>query len=372
VDSSIRKKPKTGGIGSRHKSNHRVQNTLKTTSLRSGRTLVIKFGLAARPDNASAVEKAGFDSIWTYDHFAPFSHEYALTNPMTSAGLGALPILPLLLANTTRCTVGTNVLCPTLRYHPAIIAQYFAQLDYLFPGRIIMGVGSGEAVNETPIVGRFPPYKERIERLEEAVGLMRKLWTSKDYFNHEGRYYKSKNLFLYGKPKEKIPIVISAFGEKSAELAGKAGDGITLCRTRPQKIDHILKRFDEAATRAGKDPETMTKAAYFVGGITPNPLPLVRKIKAALGWSRGSMHEPDPRKIDEMAKILSDEEALQHCTLVPTVDDLIGVFESDIKKGINHIIMRDLTSRAIQLKLAPPEAAGWPQKVLPYFREKYK
>jgi G6PDH family F420-dependent oxidoreductase len=334
---------------------------------------MIKFGsslLAARPDNTSAVEKAGFDSIWVYDHFAPFSHQSGLRNPETGGGWGALPILPLVLANTTRCVVGTNVLCPTLRYHPAIIAQYFAQLDCLFPDRIIIGVGSGEAVNETPIVGRFPPYKERIERLEEAIGLMRKLWTSKDYFDHEGRYYKSKNLFLYAKPKEKIPIVISAFGEKSAELAGKVGDGITIYWTRPQKRDLILRRFAEAATKAGKDPEIMTKAAYFPFlGITPNPLPIVRNIKPSpVRWG----HEPDPRKIDEMAKTFSDEEALQYCTLVPTVNDLMGVFDSAFKAGINHIIMRDLTPIIIQNKLAPPEAAGWPLKVFPYFREKYK
>jgi len=337
---------------------------------------MIKFGsslLAARPDNASAVEKAGFDSIWVYDHFAPFSHQSGLRDAETGGGWGALPILPLLLANTARCVVGTNVLCPTLRYHPAIIAQYFAQLDCLFPGRIIMGVGAGEAVNETPIVGRFPPYKERMERLEEAVGLMRKLWTSRDYFNHEGRYYGSKNLFLYAKPKEKIPIVISAFGEKSAELAGKVGDGITIYWTRPQRTDLILRRFAEAATKVGKNPEIMTKAAYFpFGGITPNPLPIVRKIKPSMISSRASIHETDPRKMDEMAKTLSDEEALQYCTLVPTVDDLIGVFDSAFKAGTNYIIMRDLTPMFIQNKLAPPEAAGWPSKVLPYLREKYK
>jgi coenzyme F420-dependent glucose-6-phosphate dehydrogenase len=333
---------------------------------------MIKFGsslLSARPDKVSAVEKAGFDSIWVYDHFAPFSHQSGLRNPETGGGWGALPILPLVLANTTRCTVGTNVLCPTLRYHPAIIAQYFAQLDCLFPGRIIVGVGAGEAVNETPIVGRFPPYKERMERLEEAVGLMGKLWTSKDYFNHEGRYYKSKNLFLYAKPKEKIPVVISAFGEKSAELAGKVGDGITIYWTRPQRRDLILRRFAEGATKAGKDPETMTKAAYFPFlGITSDPLPIVRNIKPSLVRH---IHEDDPRKIDELAKTLSDEEALQYCTLVPIVDDLIGVFDSAFKAGINHIIMRDLTPTVIQNKLAPPEAAGWPLKVLPYLREKY-
>jgi len=334
---------------------------------------MVNFGssiFGARPDSASAVEKVGFDSIWVYDHFAPFSHQSALKDPATGGGWGALPVLPLLLANTTRCLVGPNVLCPTLRYHPIIIAQYFAQLDYLFPGRIIMGVGAGEAMNETPIVGRFPPYKERMERLEEAVGLMRKLWSSKDYFNHEGRYYQSRNLFLYAKPKMKIPIVISAFGEKSAELAGKVGDGITIYWTRPQKRDLILRRFAEAATKAGKDPETMTKAAYFPFlGITLNPLPIVRNIKPSLAtWS----HEQDPRKIDEMAKTLSDEEALQYCTLVPTVDDLIDVFDSAFKAGINHIIMRDLTPIIIQNKLAPLEAADWPLKVLPYFREKYE
>jgi hypothetical protein len=266
--------------------------------------------------------------------------------------------------------VGTNVLCPTLRYHPAIIAQYFAQLDCLFPGRIIIGVGAGEATNETPIVGRFPPYKERIERLEEAIGLMKKLWTSKDYFNHEGRYYGSKNLFLYAKPKEKIPIIISAFGEKSAELAGMVGDGITIYWTRPQKRELILKRFAEAATKAGKDPEAMTKVAYFPFlGITPNPLPILGNIKPSLVlWG----HEPDPRKIDKMAKTLSDEEALRYCTFVPAVDDLLGVFDSAFKAGMNHIIMRDLTPVLIQNKLAPPEAVSWPLKVLPYLREKYK
>jgi G6PDH family F420-dependent oxidoreductase len=337
---------------------------------------MLKFGSSLflpRPDSALAFEKAGFDSIWVYDHFAPFSHEGGLRNPETGGGWGALPVLPLLLANTTRCVVGPNVLCPTLRYHPAIIAQYFAQLDYLFPGRTIMGVGSGEAFNETPIVGRFPPYQERMERLEEAIELMRKLWTSKDYFEHEGKYYNSKNLFLYAKPKEKILIVVSAFGEKSAELAGKVGDGIIVWWARPQKIDLILKRFDEAATKAGKDQETMIKAATFLGGITSNPIQVIRSFKPSMSCTRlASIHEPDPRKIDEMAKTFSDEEALKYCTLVPTVDDLMGVFDSALKAGMNYIIMGDFTPMSVKSNLAPPEAAGWPLKVLPYFREKYE
>jgi len=337
--------------------------------------VTLKFGLAiTKPSRSPEVEKAGFDSIWVADHFAPFSHEAGLMDPAGPGCWMALPILPLILSNTTRCVAGTNVLCPTLRYHPAIIAQYFAQLDYLFPGRTIMGIGAGEAVNETPIVGRFPPYQERMERLGETVEVMRKLWTSGDYFNHDGKYYKMKNVFLYAKPKEKIPIVISAFGEKSAELAGKAGDGIIIHWARPQqKRNLILKRFVEAATKVGKDSETMIKAVFFQGGIASDPLPIVRFAKASWSWAAlSSINEPDPRKIDEKAQTLSDEEFLEHLTFVPTVDDLIESFDSAVKAGMNHLIISDFTHTMVRLNLAPPEAEDWPKKVLPYFRERYK
>jgi len=237
-----------------------------------------------------------------------------------------------------------------------------------------MGVGAGEAVNETPVVGRFPPYQERMERLKEAVELMRKLWTSGDYFDYQGRYYKLKDVFLYAKPKEKIPIVISAFGEKSAELAGKVGDGIIIHWARPQqKRNLILKRFVEAATNAGKDPETMIKAAYFQGGITSDPSSVVMSSKASWSWARlSSIHEPDPRKVDEKAQTLSDEEVLKHLTLVPKVDDLIECFDSALKAGINHLIIGDFTPAFVSFNLAPPEAADWPKKVLPYLRKKYE
>jgi coenzyme F420-dependent glucose-6-phosphate dehydrogenase len=337
--------------------------------------MVIKFGSAIfNPKYASAVEEAGFDSIWVPDHFAPFSHDAGLRNPANSGGWMALPSLPLILSNTTRCAAGTNVLCPTFRYHPAIIAQYFAQLDYLFPGRTIMGVGTGEAVNETPIVGRFPPYQERMERLEEAVEVMRKLWTSEDYFDYQGKYYNLKNVFLYAKPKEKIPIVISAFGPKSAELSGKVGDGIIIHWARPQqKRNLILKRFVEAAVNAGKDPETMIKAAYFQGGITSDPLTVVRFAKASWSWGAlSSIHEPDPRKVDEKAQQLSDEEVLKHCTLVQKVDDLIERFDSALKAGMNHLIIGDVTPGLVRFNLASPEDADWPKNVLPYLREKYE
>lgn len=286
----------------------------------------------------------------------------------------ALPFLPQILSNTTGCMVGTNVLCPTLRYHPANIAQYFAQLDMQFPGRVILGVGTGEAVNATPFLGHFPAYRERRDRLREAIDLMRKLWTSQDYFNYDGQYYQMKDVFLYAKPKETIPIVISAFGEKSAELAGQVGDGIITMWQRPeQDRNRILQRFDKAATEAGKDPDAMIKIACFMGGVTSASTAAVQISKATWSWSKlSTIYNPDPKSIDAKGQQMLDEEAMQYCTFVPNGEDLIEHFDSALKMGINHIIMFDMTPAFIAYKMAPPEAANWPMKVLPYLRDKYK
>ena len=117
----------------------------------------------------------------------------------------------------------------------------------------------------------------------------------------------------------------------------------------------------------------MIKAAYFQVGITSDPLPFVTMSKAACSWDRlGSIHEPDPRKEDEKAQTLSDEEVLEHLTFVPKVDDLIERFDSALKAGINHPIILDFTPILVTFNLAPPEAADWPKKVLPYLREKYE
>lgn len=335
----------------------------------------IKFGLMIMdPSPAAEIEDAGFDSIWIPDHFAPFSHAFGSMDPVSGVSCMALPFLPLLLNNTRACLVGTNVLCPILRYHPAIIAQYFAQLDEQFPGRLILGVGTGEAINETPFVGRFPPYRERRDRLREAIELTRKLWTSAEYFDYDGRYYHLKNVFLYAKPQRTIPIVISAFGEQTATLAGQIGDGIILYWGRPQQDrERILQRFDAAATQAGKDPETLMKIAYFQGGVTSDPMTALHMSKSTWSWSSfQTIHTPDPRSIDESAEQLPDDEAMQYCTFVTNGEELITHFESAFDAGINHVILGDMTSVFVAFDLAQPEDMSWPMTVLPYLREHYQ
>jgi G6PDH family F420-dependent oxidoreductase len=337
--------------------------------------MTVKFGsMIVEPGPEPLIEKAGFDSIWLPDHWAPFSHAFATMDPIAGIAATALPYLPQLLSNTTKCHVGTNIICPTLRYHPAIIAQYFAQLDRQFPGRVILGVGTGEAVNATPFLGRFPPYQERRDRLQEAVDLIRKLWTSQDYFNYEGQYYPMKDAFLYAKPKETIPIVLSAFGERSAALAGKVCDGIITMWQRPeQDRNRILKRFDTAAKKAGKDPDTMLKIGTFMGGVTEALTAAVQISKASWSWSKlSTIHDPDPRNIDAKGQQMPDDEAMQYCTFVPKGEDFIEQFDGALKAGINHIVMFDMTPAFVAYNMSPPEAATWPMTVLPTLRDKYK
>lgn len=337
--------------------------------------MTVKFGsMIVEPGPEPLIEKAGFDSIWLPDHWAPFSDAFAKMNPIAGIAASALPILPQLLSNTKNCQVGTNILCPTLRYHPAIIAQYFAQLDRQFEGRVILGVGTGEAVNATPFLGRFPTYRERRDRLREAVDLIKKLWTSQDYFNYDGQYYPMKDVFLYAKPIETIPIVLSAFGEKSAALAGEVGDGIITMWQRPeQDRNRILHRFDDAAKKAGKDPDALIKIACFMGGVTTATTAAVQISKATWSWSKlSTIHDPDPRNIDVKGQQMPNEEALQYCTFVPKAEDLIEHFDAALKAGINHLIIFDMTPAFVAYNMSPPEAANWPMTVLPALRDKYK
>src|ERR1700728_809714 len=130
-------------------------------------------------------ERAGFDSVFISDHFQPFRHTGGHA-PFSIAWLGALG------ASTRRIVMGTSVLTPSFRYHPSVVAQAFATLGAMFPGRVVLGVGTGESVNEVPSTGMtWPDFKERVARLREAVTLMRRLWTEQRV-TFEGQYYRTQ------------------------------------------------------------------------------------------------------------------------------------------------------------------------------------
>jgi coenzyme F420-dependent glucose-6-phosphate dehydrogenase len=198
---------------------------------------------------AQDAERAGLEIVAVSDHFQPWRH----TGGHAPA---AIPWLAAAGQRTERAMLGTSVLTPTLRYHPSVIAHSFATLACLNPGRVFLGVGTGEAMNETPVTGgEFPGRKERRQRLAEAIELIRLLW-SEERVDFEGRFYRTEKATIYDRPEEPVPIYVAASGPLAAKLAGRVGDGFICTSGKdPALYGELLGKLAEGAEEAGRDPE---------------------------------------------------------------------------------------------------------------------
>ena len=206
-------------------------------------------------DLAIAAEHAGFDSVWTSDHFQPWRHTDGHA-PNALVWLGAATMA------TSRVTLGTSVLTPSFRYNPAIVAQAFSTLGCLAPGRIILGVGTGESMNEVPVGVDWPEQGERFARLREAVQLIRALTApGAEIVDFDGTWYRTHEATVYDKPDEALPIYIAASGPAAARLAGRLGDGFicTSGKGRELYVDTLLPALAEGAEKAGRDVGAMDK-----------------------------------------------------------------------------------------------------------------
>jgi coenzyme F420-dependent glucose-6-phosphate dehydrogenase len=210
-----------------------------------------QFGPRELLEYARLAERLGLDSIALSDHFQPWRHH-------GGHAPAALPWLGTAGAQLDGARIGTSVLTPTLRYEPAVIAQAFATLGCLFPGRVWLGVGTGEAMNETPVTAaEWPGAKERRRRLAEAVALIRRLW-SEERVTFEGEYYRTDRATVYDRPDEPVPIYIAASGPLAAKLAGRAGDGFICTSGKPRELyEELTAKVAEGASGAGRDPATI-------------------------------------------------------------------------------------------------------------------
>jgi coenzyme F420-dependent glucose-6-phosphate dehydrogenase len=199
---------------------------------------LLKYGILA--------EELGFDSVFVSDHLQPWRHD-------GGHAPAALPWLGALAARTEKVLIGTSVLTPTFRYHPAVVAQAFATLGCLAPGRAILGVGSGESLNEVLLGTRWPDGKERFARLKEAVLLIQKLW-AEDRVTYEGQFYKTENATIYDKPETPVPIYIGASGPAATRLAGRIADGFITTSGKGHGLytDTLLPAVTEGAEKAGR------------------------------------------------------------------------------------------------------------------------
>ncbi len=205
-----------------------------------------QFGPKDLLEFAVFAEECGFDSVAVSDHYQPWRHHGGHA-PFCFAWLGAVG------ARTRRIEMGTSVVTPSFRYHPGIVAQASATLACLFPGRVWLGIGTGESMNEVPLGIAWPDQKERFARIKEAAELMRRLWTE-ERVTYGGTYYRTHNATIYDRPETPVPLYIAASGPAAAKLAGRVADGFICTSGKGMALyaDTLLPAVKETAEKAGR------------------------------------------------------------------------------------------------------------------------
>lgn len=307
---------------------------------------------------AVKAEKHGFDTIWSSDHFHPWSH--------TDANSGfAWVWLSAAAERTKRVSVG-SVTPSLLRYHPAVVAQAFATLDFIFPGRIFLCSATGESMNESPLGLRWPPYKERLGRLEESLKIIKMLWKD-SFIDFCGKYYRLRKANLYTKPRTRIPLYVAANGPSGAYLAGKYADGLlTSGRTFEERFtDDLLPAIKKGARDADRNPDRIEKMVHIVTSYDED---FDKAVEACKFWNATmvpgifSAKVYDPREIEKMAGSIGREQVIKRRFIVTSEEEAIGKVESYLKLGITEVEF--LSTSPDQNKFI--EFFG--EKVLPYFR----
>jgi coenzyme F420-dependent glucose-6-phosphate dehydrogenase len=293
---------------------------------------------APRPllDFSVHAEACGFDSIVVSDHFQPWRHTNGHA-PFSFAWLGALA------ERTNRAQVGTSVVTPTFRYHPAIVAQALATLDQLAPGRLLLGVGTGESLNEIPVLDiAWPPFKERFGRLREAIELIRRLWTE-DFVTYQGEYFHTRNATVYDKPGGRLPLYVAGTGAQAARLAGRLADGFICTSGKPMELyrDTLLPAVEEGARQAGRDPATVEKMIEMKVSYDTNSGRALEdtRIWAALALpAESKVGVEDPREMERLAEELPIEQAASRWIVSSDPDEQVARIAPYLELGFTHLV----------------------------------
>jgi coenzyme F420-dependent glucose-6-phosphate dehydrogenase len=205
-------------------------------------------------DYAVLAEELGFESVFVSDHFQPWRHTGGHA-PFSLSWLGALG------ARTHRVVMGTSVITPTFRYHPSVVAHAFGTLGELFPGRVVLGMGTGESLNETPATGMlWPEQKERTARFREAVHLIQQLWRE-ERVSFRGVFYRTENATIYDRPERPVPIYIAAAGPVIAKFAGEQAEGFICTSGKSPELysQTLLPAVDAGLAKAGRPPDAIDR-----------------------------------------------------------------------------------------------------------------
>ena len=287
-------------------------------------------------DFGVAAERAGFDSVFVSDHFQPWRHTDGHA-PYSMAWLGALG------AKTERIVMGTSVMTPTFRYHPSIVAHAFGTLGCLFPGRIILGIGTGESLNEVPATGmEWPEMKERFARLRESVRLMRQLW-AEERVTFEGDYYKTVDATIYDRPDQPVPIYIAAGGPMVAKYAGRAGDGFICTSGKAETLytEKLIPGMEAGLEASGRTKDQIDRMIEVKVSFDTDRQRAMEDTRhwAALALSaEEKMSVEDPLEMEKLADALPVERAASRWIVSTDPDEHVEKIGRYVDLGFNHLV----------------------------------
>ncbi len=285
---------------------------------------------------AIEAEEAGFESVFISDHFQPWKHTDGHA-PFAPSWMAAA------LARTEKIVVGTSVLTPTFRLHPSVVAHAFGTLGAMFPDRVILGVGTGESLNEVPSTGMaWPELKERSARLREAVALIRRLW-SEDRVTFEGEFYKTQNATIYDRPDRPVPIYLAAGGPLNAKYAGRAGDGFICTSGKGAElyVDQLLPNVAIGRAESNRADQPFERMIEVKVSFDPDPAAALENTRgwAALSLSAEEKHSvEDPEEMERLAAQLPIERIAKRWIVSSDPDEHVAAIKTYMDYGFDHLV----------------------------------
>ena len=281
-------------------------------------------------------KKSGSNSVFISDHFQPWKHTDGHA-PASIPWLGALG------ARTKRIIMGTSVLTPTFRYHPSIVAQAFATLAVMFPDRVVLGLGSGESLNDVPALGfKWPGFKERTGRLLESIKLMRRLW-SEQRVTFAGQYYKTEKATIYDRPSVPIPIYLAASGPTVAKMAGEIAEGYICTSGKAPELykETLLPNVAAGLQAAGRASESIDRMIEMKVSFDTDRQRALADTKhwAALALSaEEKISVEDPVEMEKLADTLPVERAAKRWIVSTDPDEHVAKIKDYMDLGFRHLV----------------------------------
>ncbi|MPY85559.1 MAG: TIGR03557 family F420-dependent LLM class oxidoreductase [Actinophytocola sp.] len=306
-----------------------------------------EFGPRELVRQAQLAEHAGFDQLWISDHYHPWTAEQG-NSPFVWSVIGAL-------SEATSLPITTAVTCPTVRIHPAVIAQAAATAAVQTGGKFTLGVGSGEALNEHILGDRWPPTPERLDMLDEAIDVIRKLFTG-EQVTHRGRHYAVDNARLYTLPDQQVPIYVSGFGPKAARRAGEIGDGF--CVVMPDAELITTFRDSGGGDKPVQGGLKVCQADTEAEGVaTAHRLWASEQLPGELGQTL-----PRPADFEHATSLVTEDMVRENVPCGPDLDKQIAAVKEFVDAGADEVFVQ---------QIGPEQHAffqSWEQEVLPALR----